>query len=270
MIDPKQVCLFIPGELRKFKLQLFERIGRYVVAAGGKVIRHDAKLLDELPDDVYPVTGCSPYLGPYYTKWKASGRKFIYWDRGYLRRVFATWLPRAENLERSYYRWTIDAYQLPSVRDYPDDRWRALRLADQVRPWRKGGRRIVIAHTLPDYWLIRGLPVDWSYQLAAKLKTQTDRPIFVRDKESKVPLQHDLVDAHCLITHGSIAAVEAVVMGTPVFVAAESAAAHVGIVGWDDIEHPVYPERQPWLNALAYNQWNEFELTNGALWRMLQ
>lgn len=234
------------------------------------IVWHDVRLLDAVPADMYPIIGCSPELAPIYQKWKASGRKWIGWDRGYLRRVFATWLPRAESLEKSYYRWHIGSYQMERVREYPDDRWRALRLDDQLAPWRKGGRRIVIANTLPDYWTIRGLPREWSHQLAAKLRKQTDRPVYVREKEATVSLQHDLRDAHCLVTHGSIAAVEAVVLGTPVFVAAESAAAHVGVVGWDDIEHPVYPDRQPWLNALAYSQFNEIELVDGTLWRLLQ
>jgi hypothetical protein len=58
-------------------------------------------------------------------------------------------------------------------------------------------------------------------------------------------------------------------MGCPVFVDQESAAALVGRVGFDDIEHPVYPDRYKWLCSLAYNQWNEAELCNGTLFRML-
>jgi len=36
------------------------------------------------------------------------------------------------------------------------------------------------------------------------------------------------------------------------------------------IEKPRYPDRQPFLNSLAYSQWDENELINGALWKMLQ
>jgi hypothetical protein len=262
-VDPSKVALFIPPGLRKFKLNLFERIGKQI----GRVIRHDYVLLGSLPNDIIPVVGCSPPLQPYLQLWKQSGRTFIYWDRGYLRRVFATWLPRGE--AGGYYRWHINAFQMSEIRDVPDDRWRALNIAKEVKPWRKGGRRVVIADTLPDYWNVRGLPVDWSLRMASYLKSRTDRPIFIRHKESKVPLLEDLKDAHCLVAHGSIAAVEAVIMGTPVYVDRESAASHVGRVGFEDIENPVYPERQQWLNSLAYCQWNEAELCNGTLFRML-
>jgi hypothetical protein len=257
------VALFIPPGLRKFKQKLFERIGTQI----GRVIRDDFSLLASLPDDVIPITGCSPQLEPYYKTWLRDGRTFIYWDRGYLRRVFATWLPRG--IEGGYYRWHVNAFQMTEIRDVPDDRWKALKLEKELRPWRKGGRKIVIADTLPDYWNVRGLPEDWSYQMARYLKSRTDRPIVVRHKESSIPLQNELKDAHCLVAHGSIAAVEAVVMGVPVFVAKESAAALVGRVGFEDIESPVYPERQQWLNSLAYCQWNEAELCNGTLFRML-
>lgn len=262
-VDPAKVALFIPPNLQKFKLRLFERIGAQI----GKVIRDDFTLLAKVPDDIIPITGCSPQLAPYYKDWIARKRTFIYWDRGYLRRVFATWLPRGA--DGGYYRWHINKFQMTEVRDVPDDRWRALAIQKEVRPWKKGGRRIVIADTLPDYWNVRGLPVDWSQQMAAYLKARTDRPIYVRPKENTYALQDELRDAHCLVAHGSIAAVESVVMGCPVFVDQESAAAPMGRVGFDDIENPVYPDRHQWLCSLAYHQWNEQELCDGTLFKML-
>lgn len=268
MIDPNKVALFIPPGLKKFKLNLFERIGDKIA----RVVRHEYALLDELPDDIIPITGCSTPLRPYYEKWIRTGRKFIYWDRGYLRRVFATWLPNGNQLgvPGGYYRWHVNAFQMTEIYDVPDDRWKALKLEDQLKPWCKGGRKIVIADTLPDYWNVRGLPEDWSHRLAAELKTKTDRPIIVRHKESKVPLYEELKDAHCLVAHGSIAAVEAVIMGCPVFVDKESAAALVGKVGFDDLENPVYPDREQWLHSLAYCQYNESELVDGTLWRLIR
>ena len=158
---------------------------------------------------------------------------------------------------------------MTEIRNVPEDRWKALRLDKELMPWRKGGRKIVIADTLPDYWNVRNLPLDWSKKIAEHLKSRTDRPVVIRHKESSRSLQDELKDAHCLVTHGSIAAVESVVMGCPVFVDQESAAALVGRVGFDDVENPVYPERQPWLNSLAYCQWNEAELCDGTLFRML-
>jgi hypothetical protein len=268
MINPKTTALFIPPGLQDFKLNLFERIGLRIHRAGGMIIRHDYELLDKLPPEIIPIVGCSPKLQPLYAKWRQAKRDFVYWDRGYLRRVFATWLPRGQS--GGYYRWHLNAFQMERISDVPPDRWRLLNLVESVRPWRKGGDKIVIADTLPDYWNVRGLPEDWSKQTAEYLRRRTKRPIVVRHKESKLSLYDEIRDAHCLVAHGSIAAVEAVVMGCPVFVDQESAAALVGVVGFDDIENPVYPERQAWLNSLAYHQFNENELIDGTLWRLIQ
>jgi hypothetical protein len=32
---------------------------------------------------------------------------------------------------------------------------------------------------------------------------------------------------------------------------------------------PVYPDREPWLRALAYSQFDERELVDGTLWKLL-
>jgi hypothetical protein len=268
MINPKQTALFVPPGLRDFKLNLFERIGLKIHQAGGLIVRHDFELLNALSLDIIPIVGCSPELQPYYAKWRREKRDFIYWDRGYLRRVFATWLPRGHS--GGYYRWHVNAFQMERILDVPADRWKQLNLGNQVLPWRRGGDQIVIADTLPDYWNVRGLPVDWSQRIADMLRKKTKRPIVVRHKESKVSLYEEIKTAHCLVAHGSIAAVEAVVMGCPVFVDQESAAAVVGRHVFHDIEDPVYPERQAWLNSLAYHQFNENELVDGTLWRLIQ
>jgi hypothetical protein len=72
------------------------------------------------------------------------------------------------------------------------------------------------------------------------------------------------------VAHGSIAAVEAVVMGCPVFVHDISAAALVGKTDFSQIENPVYPDREQWLHSLAYCQFNESELVDGTLWRLIR
>lgn len=264
MIDPANVCLFIPAELKKFKLDLFSRIGRKIEAAGGRTIRGDYRALDALPDDIIPIIGASPELRPLNVRWRARGRNWIYWDRGYARRVFATWLPRGEN--GGYYRWHLNCFQMQTIRDVPGDRWEALRTP--VTPWRKGGRHIVVAQPTPTYSKSHGIQ-GWTEKTLKALATVTDRSIVVRDKESTRPLQVDLDGAHCLVAHGSIAAVESVILGTPVFVHPDSAASLVGLTDLSQIEAPIYPDREPWCRSLGYSQWNEQELVDGTLFRML-
>jgi len=162
--------------------------------------------------------------------------------------------------------------QIPVVRD---DRWKRLLPGNavdprpiEVLPWRKGGRHIVVAEP-PNGYASLHLAAGWTDKTIAKLKTLTDRPIVTRTKEGTRPLQDDLKGAHCLVTHGSITAVESVILGCPVFVHPDSAAALVGKTDLD-IENPIYPDRERWFHSLAYSQYDESELVNGVLWELLQ
>jgi hypothetical protein len=154
------------------------------------------------------------------------------------------------------------------IRDVPDDRWKALRIS--VTPWRKGGRHIVVALPSPTYSRSHDGADTWTAETLSQLALLTDRQIVVRDKESKRPLQVDLDGAHCLVAHGSIAAVEAVICGCPVVVHSDSAAALVGLTDLTKVEKPIYPDRDKWLHSLAYSQYSESELVDGTLWRLIE
>jgi hypothetical protein len=266
VIDPAKVCLFIPAGLKQFKLDLFERIGRHIVQLGGRVERHDAAALDSLPADITPIIGCQPESTALIAKWRASKRQWIYWDRGYVRRVFAASLPRGEN--GGYYRWHCNSFQLQKIRDVPEDRWTSMRT--DVLPWKRGGRHIVIAAPSRTYARFHRIE-SWIADTIDALARVTDRQLVIRDKEHvrNRPLQRDLEGAHALVTHGSIAAVEAVICGCPVFVHPDSAAALVGQTDLSKIEKPMFPEREQWLRSLAYSQFSEPELVDGTLWRLM-
>ena len=265
LIDPACVVFFIPGHLKKFKLDLFNRIGSSIERVGGRVVRGDFGELAKASLDRTPIVGCTPELRPLIDEWISERRGWIYWDRGYARRVFATWLPRGEN--GGHYRFHVNSYQLQVIRNFPDDRWRALKT--DVTPWRKNGRHIVIAAPTKTYSAFHRIE-GWTDRTIAALALVTDRQIVIRDKESRRPLQADLEGAHALVAHGSIAAVEAAICGCPVFVHPDSAASLIGLTDLARIEAPICPDRQTWLNALAYSQFNESELVDGTLWRSIQ
>lgn len=267
MIDPASTALFIPPGLSRFKVDLFERIGKTIQKAGGQVVRQDFARLKALPANVIPIVGCTPELRPIIDWWKAQKHPFAYWDRGYCRRVFAACLPTGDN--GGYYRWHMNAYQLRKIRDgLPDDRWKALKT--EVKPWSKGGRHIVIAAPTRTYAKFHQCE-SWIADTIDALARVTDRQLVIRDKEQykRRPIQMDIEGAHCLVTHGSNAAVESVILGCPVFVHPDSAAALVGKTDLKEIERPAYPDREAWLRSLAYSQFDERELCDGTLWRLI-
>ncbi len=268
MIDPAKVCLFIPFGLAGFKKRLFDRIGAKIIEVGGRIVRHNAELLDSLPSEIIPIVGCQPESTPLIAKWRATNRAWGYWDRGYCDRVFATCLPTGEN--GGYYRWHIGSFQMSTIRDVPDDRWRALKASSCVMPWQKNGRHIVIAAPTRTYSRFHRTE-NWIADTIDALARVTDRQLVIRDKEQyrRRPIQKDIEGAHCLVAHASIAAVEAAICGCPVFVDPTSAAALVGRTDLSMIEKPVYPERDRWLWSLAASQWTEAEMENGTLWSQL-
>lgn len=264
-VDPGKVCLYIPPELKDFKLRLFERIASHIRSFGGTSTK-DANDLTKLPPEILPIIGCSPYLRQMIIDWKTRSRNYIYWDRGYARRVFATWLPRGA--EGGYYRWHLNSFQMQKIRSVPDDRWRELQTA--VVPWVKNLEgHIVLAKPSKTYAEFHGIN-GWLDKTVYALSLTTKRQIVVRDKETKRDLKDDLRGALCLVTHGSNTAVEAAILGCPVFVDPCSAAALVGQTDLSRVDHPTYPDRTAWVNSLAYCQFNEKELCDGTLWKMIE
>jgi len=265
MIDASKVCLFIPAGLQKFKLDLFNRIAGHIEKKGGRVARNDVNILLRLPSDIIPVVGCQPESTPLIAKWRATKRTFIYWDRGYWDRVFATWLRRGIN--GGMYRWHINSFQLQKIKEFPADRLEARK--PEIGEWKRNGKHIVIARPSTTYMKFH-LIENWLDKTVYDLSKITTRQLVVRDKESKRDLKDDLLGAHALVTHGSNTAVESVILGTPVFVHPDSAAALVGKTNLQEIENPIYPDRQAWLRALSYSQFDENELVNGTLWKLIE
>lgn len=265
MINPANVCLFIPAGLKKFKLNLFERIGAKIEAAGGIVARGDPEILAALPDHLIPIIGCSPELRNLVSHWRQSGRPWIYWDRGYFRRVFATWLPPGEG--GGYYRWHLNSFQLQRMLEVSDERWVEAKI--DMMDWQVNPNgHVVVACPTPTYEKFHGIE-GWTETTLRRLARITDRQIVTRDKETKRSLQLDLDGAYCLVAHGSMAAVESVICGCPVVVDPDSAAALVGLTDIHMLDKIKYPDRTQWICSLACSQFNENELIDGTLWRLI-
>jgi len=168
------------------------------------------------------------------------------------------------------YRITRNRYEAGPIRKCPRDRIASLDV--EVRPWQKSGREIIVCPPT-DYFMAAHNCADWLQTTLDALAQFTERPIIVREKprpgETAVPLKTALKTAHALVTHSSNVAIEAACLGTPVFVNPASAAAPIGETDLSKIEMPAYPDRDPWLAHVAYNQFSIDEIREGIAWQLL-
>lgn len=181
---------------------------------------------------------------------------WVYLDHGYFHRGHY----------HGHYRVTVNDLQQRQLIERPSDRWDALRI--RLKPWKKG-RDIVVCPPSDHVCRLFGLE-GWEPYVVSKLRHLTDRTVRVRRKTDPRTFQVAISDAHCVVTSSSIAAVEAVVSGVPVFVDECSAAAPVGLTDLTKIETPIYPEREPWAASLAYGQFTREEMKTGECWRIIE
>jgi hypothetical protein len=190
---------------------------------------------------------------------KAQSLYFFYIDHAYFDRGHG-----------KSYRITRNRYEAGPLRKCPSDRLAKLNV--EIDPWQKSGREIIVCPPT-DYFVEAHQCADWLDTTLETLRNATDRPITIREKpqpgKTAVPLKTALKSAHALVTHSSNVAIEAACLGTPVFASEASAAAPIAETDFSRIETPVYPDREPWLQHLAYSQFSLDEIRAGDAWRHL-
>ncbi len=82
-----------------------------------------------------------------------------------------------------------------------------------------------------------------------------------------------LADCHCLVTHGSNAAIDAILLGIPVVVLGPGIARPVAGLAFKNVVHPYRPSKErivQWFRDLSYCQWTEDELRSGLAWEYIR
>lgn len=203
---------------------------------------------------------------------KLKQRKFLFTDMGYFNRWNG-------DPDTAYWRTIPNTLHVNSIGKYPSDRSRKLGI--HLRDWRKSGSHILVAPSsfTMSQWCGYNSEQHWINATVAELQKHTDRPIKIRMKPrdgkksgpmvASVPLSEDLKDCWAIVTSCSMAAVEAVVAGVPSFTHTLSPAAPVSYTKLSKIENPHMPDRQAWINTLAYRQFTKIELANGKAYEIL-
>jgi len=201
-----------------------------------------------------------------------TAHTFYYMDSGYVGNYKSPQNPHGWKL---WPRIVKNDVQHTRVIDRPDNRWRKL---DYTIENQKQGRHILLVTPSDKPCKFYGIDRDqWILETIKKIKTHTDRPIKIRNKQSRQQrinstIFDDLQNCHALVTYQSIAAVESVLYGVPAFTLAPTAADPVCEKDLSLIETPAALEKDKlykWACHLAYGQFHVEEFKDGSAYRIL-
>jgi hypothetical protein len=196
----------------------------------------------------------------------AEGRDYYYIDTGYF----------GNRKRKVWHRVVKNNVQHDKIITRRPDRFDNLGIS--MKQWKKDGRKILLCPPSKKSMVFYGENLeDWMKNIMKTIKKHTDRPIEIRYKPR---IRHERInsntieaalmdDVFCLVTYNSITATEAVFNGIPAFTLAPNAASPVCLQDLSRINNPIYPDRQMWVNHLAYGQFTEEEMLNGAAWKIL-
>ena len=181
-------------------------------------------------------------------------------------------------------------------KDIDPSRWAKISrdLNLNLKPWRTSGNHILLCLQRNGGWSMRGLDViQWMNLTIASIRKYSNRPIIVRahpgDKKiksilkinhknvslsTKENLVDDLRGAWATVVYNSSPSVASIIEGVPAFltdtVPQHSQSFDVANTDISNIENPVMPDKQPWVERLAMCHWNFDELKSGEAWQFFK
>lgn len=141
--------------------------------------------------------------------------------------------------------------------NYNGERWE--RYGIPLQPWRFGERVILCGQTeaYSPHWMNVG---DWY----ASVNASHFRAHPAGTNPTRLPNATDFSDCRVAVTLNSSIAVKTVIDGVPTITMDE------GAMAWDVAGHLPgevrMPDREPWCQWLAWTQWSDDEIREGAMW----
>jgi len=220
-------------------------------------------------------------------EYRAAGKHVIYIDKGYYRIHSGD----SEN-PLSHWRMAVDAFQpLAYFQNAPRpvDRWELL--GKKIQKRRNEGNDIVFAGSSEKYCTLHDLghPTDYAEKIISQIRIQ--RPgstIIYRPKPSwgaateisgtvfstaKRKLVMEMANACAVVTHGSNAALDAIMFGVPALVLGDGIAKPMSMQRIEDLRVPYMPKRRTikqWVQDVAYCQFTLAEMADGTAWTILR
>jgi len=170
----------------------------------------------------------------------------------------------------------------------PDDRYKKYYKGDPVIPYHKNGNYILVVPPSHSMALHFDAPT-WLDDTLKILKANSDREIIIREKpfnpksylddqgrmmpgpsENKQPEKpFEWQKVHAVVTFNSSITIKALHNGVPCFSNFENPCGQICESDFSKIETPMYAEREPVFNSLAYGQFTQEEFRNGYAQRIL-
>ena len=171
-----------------------------------------------------------------------------------------------------------------------NDSSRADQLGLKLTPWtdnQDGHILICTQHDKSEQWNKMPSISNWVLEVIEHIRSQTDKRIVVRphprcklsgiqhefenvilQKPQHIPNTYDdfdldLTNTYAVVNWSSNPAIQAVMAGVPVYVSKHSLSYGVGNPIYSDYNNPLKPDRQQWLNDLAYTEWSVPEISQG-------
>ena len=181
-------------------------------------------------------------------------------------------------------------------KDIDPSRWAKISrdLNLNLKPWRTSGNHILLCLQRNGGWSMGGFSsIDWMNLTIASIRKYSNRPIVVRahpgDKKiksilkinhknvslsTKENLVDDLRGAWATVVYNSSPSVASIIEGVPAFltdsVPQHSQSFDVANTDISNIENPVMPNRQDWIEKLSMCHWNFDELKSGEAWQFFK
>jgi len=203
-----------------------------------------------------------------------------------------------QNLQNYYLRYSLNGI-FPTTGFYFDnkldpDRWLSIsqKLGINLMPYRTTGNHILICLQRVDGWSMCGQDVQrWLDKTYKHIRSFTDRPIIVRkhpgdrrqdslrfSREYTVSKSPSIVDdfKNCwaTVTYNSSPGVASLINGVPVFVTdplpQQSQTWPICNTDLSQIENPLMPDRQEWIDRLCQSHWNDDEVASGQAWKFMR
>ena len=244
----------------------------------------EVQMIDSMSEGEFIKSGNGPFVvramasKKFMELSRIQNRNYIFLENGY----FGNYKNAAnEKSKKIRHRICFNEMQQENILDVPDDRWNTLvSVDDRLRwpGWKKNGGKILLVVPSQKPCQHYGQDVNkWKADTISEIKKYTDRDIVIREKGSRTErTQKQTIyealddDIFCMVTYQSIAAVESVAYGIPVFTLAPSAAKKVSLQDLSQIEKPYYPDPDlvhRWCCSLAYGQFSLSEMLNGYAWQ---